>query len=384
MVTFDSFTDQTTLDRPGFGEGFFLNRRVPAVHVISRDNRWYQEADLPAALDAARVVTARYPRVVSYGSSMGGFAAVRFGAAAGASTAIAISPQFSIDPREAAFETRWAYHSRRIRFVHDADRFPAVRRAYVFYDPRDPDALHADLIAARCPTERVRLPYGGHPVASFLNETGLLSEAVQTICAGSFDALACERTARARRRGSGQYLFTLAHRLALHHLETKLRLARMAVAASPADPVYRSYLGLVLERSGRWSEAEDAYRSTVEPEADRSESFEMYARALLRRGRLAEASELMARALQLSPEASRIARTHALVLLAEGRRTQGLRRLFGAIAQEPRHIHRALREFWAVSWWRLFGPKPGEQPGTVIHLPYGPELASRPPPRPLG
>ena len=346
--------------------------------MISRDNRWYQEPELPAALDAARAVTARYPRVVSYGSSMGGFAAIRFGAAAGASDAIAISPQFSINPREAAFETRWSEHSRRIRFVHRPESFPAIGRAYIFYDPRDPDALHADLIAARCPTVRVRLPYGGHPVASFLNETGLLGEAVQTICAGGFDADACELAARARRRGSGQYLFTLAHRLGLNHLETKLSLARMAVAVTPVDPVYRTYLGLVLERSGLWSEAEDEYRATVAPESGRPYSMELYARGLLRRGRLVEAADLLARALRLAPDASRIVRTNALVLLAEGRHADGLKILVGATVREPRHIHRTIREAKAVYRWRMFGPNATGRPGEVIQLPYGPELAREP------
>jgi hypothetical protein len=104
VVTFDSFTDRRTLDREGFGEAFFASRGVNAVHVLSRDNDWYLLPDIELALEAAAKATASFDRVSAYGSSMGAYAAIRLGGLAGASTAIALSPQFSIDPRLVPFE----------------------------------------------------------------------------------------------------------------------------------------------------------------------------------------------------------------------------------------------------------------------------------------
>src|SRR5271165_6799067 len=67
VVTFDSFTDRRTLDREGFGEGFFASRGVNAIHVLSRDNDWYLLPDIELALDAAAKATASFDRVLAYG-----------------------------------------------------------------------------------------------------------------------------------------------------------------------------------------------------------------------------------------------------------------------------------------------------------------------------
>ena len=78
-LTFASYTDDRTLDRPGFGEDFFRGRGIDAIHVLSRENRWYQHPELMDALAAVAGATGGYPRVIAYGSSMGGFAALHLG-----------------------------------------------------------------------------------------------------------------------------------------------------------------------------------------------------------------------------------------------------------------------------------------------------------------
>jgi hypothetical protein len=139
VVTFDSFTDRRTLDREGFGEAFLASRAVNAIHVLSRDNDWYLLPDIELALDAAAKAAASFDRVSAYGSSMGAYAAIRLGGLAGASDAIALSPQFSIDPRLVPFEDRWDPDARRLDF--EIERRLALKgfvaSADVFYDPSD-------------------------------------------------------------------------------------------------------------------------------------------------------------------------------------------------------------------------------------------------------
>lgn len=380
VVTFASFTDRETLDRPGFGEAFLASRGIPAIHVISRQNLWYQEPETPAAMAAAREVSARYGRVVSYGSSMGGFAAIRFGAAAGATVALALSPQYSVERAEAPFERRWRAHSARVRFRHPVATLPSVERVYLFYDPRDVDRHHARLIAERYPTSAIRLPFAGHPVGSLLNETGLLAAAVEAIVADRFDAAAVEREVRARRRGSGHYLFALAHRLGTHHLPAKLALAERAVAATPDEPTYHGFRALVLERSRRWRDAEASYRAAVGPASDRPAHLELFARSLLRQGRVAEARALADEALRLSTGASRSLRTAGLAHLAAGEPAAGLRRIWRGLRAEPQHGASSLREIGAVLLWRLLGRRkldPEDGAAPALRLPYGPELTRR-------
>src|SRR5580658_5592563 len=79
VVTFDSYSDDRSLYRRGFGEDFFRDRSIDAIHFVSRENDWYQYGEMPDALAAVAELVKGYDRVVAYGSSMGGYAAIRFG-----------------------------------------------------------------------------------------------------------------------------------------------------------------------------------------------------------------------------------------------------------------------------------------------------------------
>ena len=57
VVTFASFTDHRTLDRAGFGEHFLRTREIDAIHVLSRENDWYQYPETPDAMAAIHAAT---------------------------------------------------------------------------------------------------------------------------------------------------------------------------------------------------------------------------------------------------------------------------------------------------------------------------------------
>ena len=250
MVTFSSLTDDPRLDRPGFGEAMLMKNGIDAIHVINRTNIWYQYPEFPEALRVIAAAAAGHERIITYGSSMGGYAAIRFAGVIGAGTAIAISPQYSVSPRLAPFETRWRPLTRTIRFLHEhVGQEDGAVEPIVFYDPRDRDAEHFRLIGRAYPNAKgIRLPHAGHPAGAFLNETGLLVPAILDIAHGKFDPAVLEQTARASRRSSGQYLFTLARRLPPHHFNVKIRLAEMATHATD-DAAYHIYLARLSERA---------------------------------------------------------------------------------------------------------------------------------------
>lgn len=246
-VTFDSYTDNRTLDRPGFGEEYFRGRGIDAIHVLSRDNRWYQHPELADALRAVAAATASYQRVIAYGSSMGGFAALRYGASCGATVGLALSPQYSVDPAIVPFDRRWAEDVARIVFRGD-DGVPVLDEQYIAYDPADShDRQHFELFARRSPTRGVPVLHGGHPVGSYLVETGMLQPLLEEIESGGFDNLAYARELRARRRRSGHYFYILAQRVPAHRPLQKVALARLAVETHGDNPLYRSQLGAALD-----------------------------------------------------------------------------------------------------------------------------------------
>jgi tetratricopeptide (TPR) repeat protein len=290
-------------------------RGYDAIHVINRTNVWYQHPEMPDALRAIRDAASRYAEVFTYGSSMGGYAAIRFAEAVGAKTAIAISPQYSVVPKVVPFDRRWRAVARRIDFSRESPRPGSTMvEPLVFYDPRDLDARHFELIARAFPrTTGVRLWHAGHPAGAYLSEAGVLTSAITAILERRFDARTFEKEARAKRRLSGQYFFTLARRQPPWRAEAKLRLARMAVERRE-DAAYLIYLSLLTERTGDLCAAEALLRRAADVLPDHPAPIRALGVFLLRGARFEEARAETGRLFAIDPardEFERLARLAA-------------------------------------------------------------------------
>ena len=267
VVTFDSFSDVGGLDRPGYGEAFLDRSGIDAIHVVGRGNDWYQYPQIAAAMAAVREVTTGYARVVTYGSSMGGYAAIRLAGLAGAHAVFALSPQFSINPRVVSWERRWPDSSRRFRDVWESTlAWPGPAEAYVAYDPRTPDRRHMALLRARFDHRPIVLPFTGHPVTGFLAEMGLLQQAILAICADSFDCSAFTRAALAKRDQSSESLLERARSDWRLGRQGRIALLREAVLRAPASATAACRLGQQLMRAGQVDEALAMLRRAIELE----------------------------------------------------------------------------------------------------------------------
>lgn len=265
VVTFDSFTDFRTLDRPGFGESFLDGAGVNAIHVIPRENAWYQHSEMLDAMARVHAATRRYRRVVTYGSSMGGYAALRFGGVAGAQAALALSPQFSIDPSIVPWEERWSESSRHFKPVWESSLpFPALDQAYVAYDPLNIDRKHIALIGAAMEIEPLRLPGGGHPVTGYLSETKMLKHLILSVCRNDLDVPAFIRDVGRRQHRSAQFLIAMADRMAWWRHARRLSLVRQAVALQPDSPTSVRRLAVELRRARQFDEAIAMHRRSLE------------------------------------------------------------------------------------------------------------------------
>jgi tetratricopeptide (TPR) repeat protein len=324
FVTFGSYTNDYTLDREGFGEEFLRREGIDAIHVINRDNRWYQYREMDAALVAVASVTAAYPRVFTYGSSMGGYAALRFARAVGAATAIAISPQFSLDPRVVPFETRWQADLAAITF-REGPVVPAERQL-IFVDPKLPtDAAHVRLFAELATeTVVVNVPHAGHPVGAIMAETGVLKRAIRMILRNRFDKGRIERALRNGRRRSPHYYFTLARRAQERHPATAIALLRRAVALRRESHTL-SQLATMLDLRREHGEAASLHAEALALVPGNAYARVAYAMHLEYTGQVREASAELGRAAAgQGPSVKLMVRTaHARFLL----RRWGLRRL---------------------------------------------------------
>lgn len=262
FVTFGSYTVDYDLERQGFGEDFLRDEGLDAIHVVNRDNQWYQYPELPDALAVVAAAIAAVPRVFTYGSSMGGYAALRFARAVGARTAIAISPQYSLDPRVVPFETRWQADLARITFREREYQPPA--RQIIFYDPRlRIDDQHFRLFEAQGrETVAVGVPHAGHPVGPLLAETGALQDAIRAIVAGTFSPGTVQRAVRARRATSQHHFFMLSRRAGQRRPELRIALLRRAAEIAPESHIL-SDLAQALDQAGAHAEAAPLHEEAI-------------------------------------------------------------------------------------------------------------------------
>jgi len=254
FVTFGYRTDDSRLERPGFGEAFFLSERIDAIHVTTRQNRWFDMPECRSLLNAIAQASARYERVIAYGSSMGGFAALHFAVHIGADTAVALSPQYAVDARNAPFETRWRDETRGVRFP-DVPSAPAPKQVLICDPVHGLDARHAACFQARGPVITIPVHYGGHPVSTVLEQAGLLKPLVRAVASDSLRPGAFIQALRQARRGSSQYLWGLSRALPSRRSALALRLAHMAVAAQRTVHSL-SHLAVLLTRNGETQAAQ--------------------------------------------------------------------------------------------------------------------------------
>ena len=265
VVTFDSFTDHRTLDRPGFGETFFRINGIDAVHVIPRENAWYHYPEMADAMAAVKAATRGYDRVLTYGSSMGAYAAIRFAGLAGANAVLALSPQFSIAPATVPWEVRWTEHGR--RFDPRWERslaLPKIPEAWVLFDPTDKDIRHIAALARGLAFQAIRMPHAGHPVTGCLAEMGLLHGLVTGLCRGDVDMAQFQATLLEKLPRSSQHLTNRAKKLPRWRHQQRLAMMRQAVTVAPQDPSVYRCLGIELRKARLYDESLAMHRKGLE------------------------------------------------------------------------------------------------------------------------
>src|SRR5689334_6646944 len=83
VVSFANWLGTPSLTTFGAAERLLSPRGIDGVYVNCVGNHWWQYEDLPLALAAARRFMTPWREIVTYGSSMGGYAAFRYAAPLG-------------------------------------------------------------------------------------------------------------------------------------------------------------------------------------------------------------------------------------------------------------------------------------------------------------
>lgn len=265
FITFDPVGQDHRLDRPGFGEAYFQSRGISVVSIVGRGSHWYQYSDMALALGMVRHALRAARARITYGSSMGGYAAIRFADAVGATACLALSPQYSIDPRKASFDRRWRPEANAIRWLSELDG-PIRCRAVpvVLYDNHDLDAEHVRRIARDTRIAPIAIPYAGHPTGTYLVSSGLLAPLLDAIHDDALDPAMFQTIARERRKTSAAWIGELARRQPPHRNRLGVRLARRALEVLPDNDLLLYILAQRLASAGCSAEALEMHHAAFE------------------------------------------------------------------------------------------------------------------------
>jgi len=167
-----------------WGAKFLLEAGYAVVGIQPKQNHWYQpllQADVRSAIRSA--IDAYFPDDYSrltYGSSMGAYAALRFAADLGATKAFALSP-----PARTKVWAKWQNDVETEIDPVSADSVLPDSHVLIAYDPTltrprlgPPDAIDArdfrSALIKRCTVDMLECPNFGHPVTNGLAARGLL------------------------------------------------------------------------------------------------------------------------------------------------------------------------------------------------------------------
>ncbi|MEZ5779251.1 MAG: alpha/beta hydrolase [Paracoccaceae bacterium] len=205
LVTFRPMTDAAGRFEAPRPVKRFLARGWSHLYLQSFRNDWYVNADTAPLSAQLSALAAGFAYRAAIGFSMGGYAALRLSEALRLDHVIAVSPQVSIAPSVAPFETRYSEEAKGFDAGLGDLGLHARRglRGVVLFDPfRRIDRLHAEAIAGVLPDlEMCRMVFGGHPATSVLRETigfGAVQELLLDGRATRSEVLKLHRAARAQ------------------------------------------------------------------------------------------------------------------------------------------------------------------------------------------
>ena len=291
VVTFDSYADDRSLERDAFAEEFLEARGLSAIHIVNAANRWYQEPALEQVFAILRPTLAAYTRVVLYGSSMGGYAALRFADRLRGNLVIAISPQYTLAPQEVPFDPRWKKPARRVRWRKDLLLpLPPGPTSVVIYDPAHIlDRRHVDLIAQDRPIVRVAVPYSGHPSGTYLAEGGLIVPLIMGLIGDTPDIDAILTAARRLRRQTPGYW--MAHMIKVQTRSTAkaILIGKEALRLHPNVPYLRAQVAMLNLQACNFNAAVEFFDQAHQQAPGNQLIAHLRARALAAAGRLRQA-----------------------------------------------------------------------------------------------
>jgi hypothetical protein len=186
-----------------FAEAPVRKLNLTCVSFLVKNANWYAPASVTAAMPAVNARIGHYRERIIYGASMGGYGCIRHSAELGATTVIALCPQWSVDPAQTEGRNPgWpSLFSERLR-GHGTLPEQISGDVYIFADQLDVvDRFQTELLLRIRPTAKViNVPMVEHHVTPVFAGTKNLESLIALCRAG--DTVGLTKLSRAVRKDS--------------------------------------------------------------------------------------------------------------------------------------------------------------------------------------
>jgi hypothetical protein len=244
FVTFEPFGD--ILARPDgsrkpWGLDFLKKRGFSIIGVKPKQVDWYRKADLHAFFRSAAFIEfiGGFEKVVFYGGSMGGFAALTFADVAPGCIVIAHNPQTTLDPTKVPWESRFPVGSAEDWSGDFADAAIGAQKAskvFVSYDPFDAlDRRHVELLD-NSNLVPLKVPLLGHQMPVWFQKMGLLSVVVDNSLTNEIDENSWFLLLK-RRRTLARYYVQLSKKMRIRHKQEEMLQHALACDEKDTDAI---------------------------------------------------------------------------------------------------------------------------------------------------
>lgn len=325
------------LDGLGFGGKFLLDNKVDLISVKCNNDSWFQTIPEESFELINQIIENKgYSTVVAYGSSMGGYAAIQFSKKFKCNIVLALSPQFSITEN---FDKRWESHAKKVDWKYNigSEDLDPTCKYFIFYDPYDLDKEHADRVLALSKIgniTNVSIPFSGHPVSHYLQETGVLKEVALTVFRGDTLQNINLRKNKARSKSYLKNLSTYLHKR--NKLALSLAVINKAIELDSESSAYFMHKGTLLESMGRVDEAIEAFERCFELDQNPLVKLRI-SKILVGEKRFSEALEHIDAGIKHSSGMAVLHRQRSEILVGLGDMESAIDSVVVALAHDPKN-----------------------------------------------
>ena len=231
-----------------FAEQPSQKRNVSALGFRAKDRNWYPETSVDAAIQIIKDILSLSEKVVVYGGSMGGFAALKFSKKLCANRVYALAPQYSIDPSVIKDHRYNRYFNQDLNQNHKIAAGDLCGEIYITHDPIfKMDHQHVSRIASLgYHINIVPLRFSLHGATTILASSTFFAEVVRP---DEIKKSNLYRIFKERRRSSASYIEGLSEYLSKKRYGSALRLLSASIDSGliKKTPRVRNVISLCLQ-----------------------------------------------------------------------------------------------------------------------------------------